>query len=145
MANRDQVYGTMLKPDEAERRLREQGARMTAQRLAVLEILSGNRTHPTADEIVADVRDRLGCVAPATIYNTLETLEELGFVRRIDGLEPRAHFDPDTSEHQHAICLRCKRVWDVEQMEAPDDLPEGFEVTDILVQGTCGQCARKHD
>lgn len=145
MANRDQVYGAMLKPDEAERRLREQGARMTAQRLAVLEILSGNRTHPTADEIVADVRDRLGCVAPATIYNTLETLEELGFVRRIDGLEQRAHFDPDTSEHQHAICLECKRVWDVEQMEVPDDLPEDFEVLDILVQGTCGQCARRHD
>jgi Fur family peroxide stress response transcriptional regulator len=145
MANVDHVYGKMLKPEVAERRLRKQGARMTAQRHAVLEILSGNRTHPTAEQIVAGVRDRLGCVAPATIYNTLETLEELGFVRRIDGLEQRAHFDPDTSEHQHAICLTCKRVWDVEPIDLPDDLPEDFEVTDILVQGVCGHCTREEN
>lgn len=114
---------------------------MTAQRRAVLEILSGNRTHPAAEEIVERVQERLGCVAPATIYNTLETLEELGFVRRIDGLEQRAHFDPDTSEHQHAICSKCRRVWDVAAMTPPPDLPSGFRTTDILVQGTCKDCA----
>ncbi len=61
------VYGSMLSPREAERRLREAGARMTAQRHAVLEILAGNRTHPTAEEIIAMVRDKLGCVSTATV------------------------------------------------------------------------------
>ena len=116
---------------------------MTAQRHAVLDILAGNRTHPTAEDIIAEVRRRLGCVASATIYNTLGSLEDLGFVRRIDGLEQRAHFDPDTSDHQHAICLKCRRVWDVASLSAPDDLPEGFEVLDILVQGVCGLCAHE--
>lgn len=141
MTAANMVLGKMLSPDEAERSLREQGARMTAQRRAVLSILSGNRTHPTADEVVGEVRQRLGCVSPATIYNTLQTLEELGFVRRIDGLEQRAHFDPDTSEHEHAICVGCRRVWDVASIASPADLPEGFEVSDILVQGICKDCA----
>lgn len=145
MPKQSDVYGTMLAPEEAEQRLRESGARMTAQRHAVLNILSGNRTHPTAEEIIAEVRDRLGCVAPATIYNTLETLEGLGFVRRIDGLEQCAHFDPDTSEHQHAICMRCKRVWDVAKIAEPPDLPERFQVVDILVQGICERCAHSQD
>lgn len=134
----------MLSPEEAERCLRDQGARMTAQRRAVLNILAGNRTHPTAEAVVSEVRDRLGCVAPATIYNTLQTLEELGFVRRIDGLENRAHFDPDTSEHEHAICVNCRRVWDLASIAAPADLPDGFAVSEILVHGVCKDCAGKH-
>jgi len=143
MTTRRSAYGAMLQPDEAELRLHKAGARMTAQRRAVLEILSGNRTHPAAEDIVAEVRKRIGCVAPATIYNTLDTLEEMGFVRRIEGLEHRAHFDPDTSDHEHAICVKCKRVWDVGKIEAPEDLPDQFQVSDILVQGICGECARE--
>lgn len=135
------VFGAMLEPELAAVRLRDSGARMTAQRWAVLEMLHGNRTHPCADEIVAQVQRKLGCVAPATIYNTLEALEDLGFVRRIDGLEQKAHFDPDTSAHQHAICQRCRRVWDVGPVEAPVDLPERFVVKDVIIQGTCSGCA----
>jgi Fur family peroxide stress response transcriptional regulator len=142
MAERSERYGAMLVPEEAASRLRERGARMTAQRRAVLDILYGNRTHPTAEEMVREVRNRLGCVSAATVYNTLQTLEDMGFVRRIDGLESRAHYDPDTSEHQHIICKNCRRVWDVSSIELPTDLPEGFKVTDILVQGVCAQCAQ---
>ncbi|MEI6503110.1 MAG: Fur family transcriptional regulator [Armatimonadota bacterium] len=138
---RGQVYGAMLTPAEAEEQLRKHGARMTAQRHAVLAILSGNRTHPTAEEMVAAVRERLGCVAPATIYNTLDTLVKLGFVRRIDGLESKAHFDPDTSDHQHAICLECRTVWDVGPAPTPAELPAGFTMHSTLVQGICGPCA----
>jgi len=137
------VYGAMLKPEEAEHELRGQGARITAQRRAVLDILHGNRTHPTAEALVDEVRLRLGCVAPGTIYNTLETLVKLGFVRRIDGLEQKAHFDPDTSDHQHAICLQCRTVWDVGPVEHPADVPAGFTVLNTLIQGICGRCAHK--
>lgn len=133
----------MLCPEQAETQLRRGGARMTAQRYAVLDALSGNRTHPTAEELVAQVREKLGCVSTATIYNTLDTLVQLGFVRRLDGLEHKAHFDPDTSDHQHAICLRCKSVWDVGPVAMPADLPPDFNVQDTLIQGICGQCARE--
>jgi len=143
VVGREGFYDTMLSPEEAERRLRSMGARMTAQRRAVLTVLSGNRSHPAAEEIVSEVRRRIGCVAPATIYNTLDTLEELGFVRRLDGLEGRAHFDPDTSEHEHAICVKCRRVWDVGSIDAPSDLPRQFRVSDILIRGICADCA--HD
>ena len=114
---------------------------MTAQRRAVLEILKDNRTHPTAEALIEQVRGKLGCVAPATIYNTLQALETLGFVRRIDGLENKAHFDPDTSPHQHAICSNCKWIWDVSSMSLPKDMPAGFLLKDILFLGTCSMCA----
>lgn len=131
----------MLDPDLAAEELKSSGARMTAQRKAVIDILSGNRSHPTADCIISQVRERLGCVSSATIYNTLDELYELGIIRRIDGLEQRSHFDPDTSIHHHAVCLKCKCVWDVSPVCYPPDLPEGFEVNDILYQGFCARCA----
>jgi len=144
MEKHSKPYGSMLSPELAAIRLRERGARMTAQRNAVLEILYNNRSHPTADMVIAEVRKRLGCVSPATIYNTLDTLEELGFVRRLDGLEERAHFDPDTSVHQHAICKRCKKVWDIELGEEIKGLPEEFAVEDIMIQGLCAECALQY-
>lgn len=134
-------YGAMLDVQLATTRLRDSGARMTAQRRAVLEILKDNRTHPTAEVLIEQVKAKLGCVAPATIYNTLQALEALGFVRRIDGLEARAHFDPDTSSHQHAICSHCKWIWDVSSVDLPVDMPDGFLLRDILFLGSCDKCA----
>ncbi|MHB0911874.1 MAG: Fur family transcriptional regulator [Armatimonadota bacterium] len=141
MSRDSRPYGAMLSPELAATMLREKGARMTAQRLAVLEILHNNRTHPTAEMVIEQVQGRLGCVSPATIYNTLETLYGLGLVKRIEGLEQRAHFDPDTSEHQHAICRKCRKVWDVRCTGTIDGLPEGFAIEDIVVQGLCPDCA----
>lgn len=129
--------GGMISRDVAASLLRETGLRMTAQRNAVLELLEGNRSHPTADAIITKVQERLGYVSAATIYNTLESLEELGLIRRIDGLEAKAHFDPDTSYHHHAICSSCKRVFDVDLGETR--VPN-FTVDNIVIHGLCDEC-----
>lgn len=133
-------YGKMLDVELAAKSLKASGARMTAQRMAVLNVLADNKAHPTADEIIAQVRKNLGCVSNATIYNTLEALENLGFVRKIEGLEQCAHFDPDTSQHNHVICMKCRRVWDIDEIMLPDNLPADFRVNDVLIQGTCKEC-----
>lgn len=130
--------GKMICFEEAMSRLREGGARITAQRRAVLDFLEGNRNHPSADDIVIRVQQKLGDVSPATIYNTLESLLEYGLIRRIDGLEQKAHFDPDTSPHEHAICRKCKRIFDVHV--DPISIP-GFSVHDITIHGTCDKCS----
>lgn len=141
MLKRIQMYGTMLSPEAAAAKLKKAGSRMTAQRKAVLDILYDNRTHPTAEALISQVQEKLGFVSIATIYNTLESLVELGFVRRINGLEQRARFDPDTSDHGHAICRKCKKVWDVDSPSTLPDLPDNFQVEDILIQGVCVDCA----
>lgn len=132
----------MLQKAAASEQLRGSGARMTAQRLAVLDALEANRTHPAAETIIDLVHQRLGHVSPATIYNTLESLESLGLVRRLNGLEPRARFDPDTTDHQHAICKCCGRVWDI---QVPDPEIPGFCVEDVVVRGICEQCQAKQN
>jgi Fur family transcriptional regulator, peroxide stress response regulator len=135
--------GSVLDPDAAEALIKQSGHRMTAQRRAVIDILHNNRSHPDAEEIIAQVRSRLGCVSQGTIYNTLETLEKMGVVRRVEGLERQAHFDPDTSDHQHAICRKCGHVWDVDSPLAHMNLPDEFVVESILVRGLCRNCVEQ--
>lgn len=130
-----------LRPETAEAMLRASGVRMTPQRRVVLQILDGNRTHPTAAGIVEQARERLGCVSVATIYNTLETLVALGLVRRLDVMESSMHFDPDTSPHHHFVCRECHRVLDVPQpLIDTMTLPGGHAIEDVILKGICAKC-----
>ena len=44
----------------------------TPQRLAILDYLEGNITHPSADDIFKAVSRRFRSMSFATVYNTLE-------------------------------------------------------------------------
>lgn len=130
-----------LRPDVATAMLKAAGVRMTPQRQVVLQILDGNRSHPTAAAIVSLARERLGCVSVATIYNTLDTLVRLGLVRRLDVMESSVHFDPDTSPHHHFVCRQCRRVLDL-PASAVDArfIPGGHTIEDVILKGVCAQC-----
>ena len=130
----------MLNINTAAKALKKAGARMTAQRYSVLEILENNTSHPTVDEIVEQVKRKIGHVSIATIYNTLDVLEEHGLVRKIHGLEAKSHYDPNTSNHHHAICVRCKKVFDLFFKLPDENTPINFKINDIVLQGLCKNC-----
>lgn len=130
-----------LRPDVGAAMLKAAGVRMTPQRQVVLQILDGNRSHPTAAAIVGQARERLGCVSVATIYNTLETLVRLGLVRRLDVMESSVHFDPDTSPHHHFVCRQCHQVLDLPAAAVdPARIPGGHAIEDVILKGVCAHC-----
>jgi len=57
--------------------------RCTRQRMAVYEALLSCDSHPTAEELFRLVKPRTERLSLATIYNTLEALEDVGLVRRM--------------------------------------------------------------
>ena len=138
----ESYQSNMLKPSEAIKTLKEQGSRMTAQRLAVLDILYNNRMHPSAEYIITRVKKKLGQVSVATVYNTLDTLEKNGFIKKIDGLETKSHYDSDTGNHSHCICKKCKIIFNVILNDdiKKDSLPDNFLLTDVILQGLCEKC-----
>src|SRR5688500_10533868 len=101
-------------PDLLIDRLRARDWRLTAQRRAVAEALSGPNLHLTADEVL----ERAGAVLPeisrATVYNTLTELVAMGEITEVatDGRARRYDPNPDRS-HRHLICDRCGRIVDV--------------------------------
>lgn len=126
----------------AEKTLRDAGQRMTRQRMLILTLLQNNKEHPTADDIIQAILKKQGHVTVATVYNTLDVLTKHGLIQKIDGLETRSHYDPNSAPHFHAICRKCKKVFDIETdknaFSAGDFTPET-----VLVQGICGKCRKE--
>jgi Fur family peroxide stress response transcriptional regulator len=99
--------------EEMIQRLKEQGFRMTPQRLAVLEILAVSNGHPSVEMIYEQVRPNFPTTSLATIYKTVNLLKELGEVVELDFSEESNRYDGNKPcPHPHLICQRCKSVVD---------------------------------
>lgn len=99
--------GSLSCGDIAER-LRQQGYRLTPQRLAVIDIVAGVGEHLTAEEIFAEVQAAHPYTNIATIYRTLQWLQQVGLVAPlIVSGEPVRYEFTATTRHHHLICLAC--------------------------------------
>lgn len=122
------------------------------QREKILDVLMRNAIHPTAEELLGFLQDENSNIGITTLYRNLNQLSQAGMIKKIDGLEPSAHFDHNTFEHYHFICEKCKRVYDIPSDIAPDliknvQLATGFEIKshDIVFHGICNDCKNRKE
>lgn len=120
------------------------------QREIILDTLSKNAIHPTAEALLEFLKRDDSNVGMTTLYRNLNQLADAGLIKKIDGLEPSAHFDHNTFEHYHFICEKCKKVYDIPSSVAPNLVKNtieetGFDITshDIVFHGICSECKRK--
>lgn len=120
------------------------------QREIILDTLSKNAIHPTAEALLEFLKRDDSNVGMTTLYRNLNQLADAGLIKKIDGLEPSAHFDHNTFEHYHFICEKCKKVYDIPSSVAPNLVKNtiketGFDITshDIVFHGICNECKRK--
>ena len=94
-------------------KLKEEGHRITPQRLAILRILAESHRHPSVEDIFEKVRVNFPTTSLATVYKTISVIKELGEVlelefsgghNRYDGLNPYPH--------PHLMCVKCKGIID---------------------------------
>jgi Fur family ferric uptake transcriptional regulator len=94
--------------------LRERGIYVTAQRLAVLDAV-GAQPHATAEDVLHGVRDQIGAISRQSVYDTLNTLSDLGLLRRIQPSGSAARYETRAGDnHHHVVCRDCGRVGDVD-------------------------------
>ena len=128
--------------------LRGAGLRVTTQRIAVCEFLAKTRSHPTPSQVYEAVQQVHPEISQATVYNTLNTLRDLGAIVEISAGTEHTHYETDPSPHVNLICLRCHEVSDLQDNLAPDILMDsifqntGFRATTLQVQvsGFCPAC-----
>ena len=105
-------------------RLREEGYRLTPQRIALLRLLAASDGHPSASDLYDQLQAQFPTTSRATIYKTLSLLKELDEVlelgfsdddNRYDGGRPYAH--------PHLICVRCRKIIDP-KVGMDDDLEQ---------------------
>ena len=133
-----------------EQRLRAAGLRVTAARLAVLEVLDRRDGHATAEQVRRDALERLGSVSVQAVYDVLSALTLSGLVRCIETPGHPARYEKRVGDnHHHFVCRHCGDTIDVDcavgeaPCLAPRALPAGFAVdeAEVTYWGTCDRCA----
>ncbi|WP_079654485.1 Fur family transcriptional regulator [Thermocrinis minervae] len=126
---------------------RSMGLRITPQRVAVYEVLLSRDDHPTAEEVYNEVKKRYPFVSLATVYRTIETLEQLNLVKRVAYWGNSVRYDANIQEHHHLICTKCGTIKDV-SFDFGLNLPEklyGYKVEgySVHIYGVCPACQQK--
>lgn len=127
------------------RRLDEAGYRSGAARREVIDLLAGEPCAVTALEIDR----RLDSVGRASVYRTLEQLEQLHLVQRVEIGGDAAGYervDPD-QHHHHLVCEQCGRLSpfadrSLEQAIEAVSQAADFDVAahDVVLRGRCPDC-----
>ncbi len=129
-------------------KLKRIGLKITPQRLGILNLLSGNQTHPSANQIFQEMFKEYPGISFATVYNTLSKLVEAGEIQELDIDPNKKRFDPSTSCHYHFYCKICGKVFDI-VYEPPLPLNikkiDGHQVEAIQLnlKGVCKGCRKK--
>jgi len=129
-------------------KLKQIGLRVTPQRQAILRLLEGNRTHPSAEDIYHEVLKEYSQISFATVYNTLSKLAEAGEIQELDIDPNKKRFDPCLSHHLHFYCRVCGKVYDVEnELTFPKAIHRlgghKIEAIQVNLKGVCDACAGK--
>ena len=121
------------------------------KREIILETLTENVVHPTAEYLHEKVKEKDPKISLATLYRHLNKLAENGIIKKIDGLETSSHFDHNTHKHYHFICTECGKVYDVSAEVAPELVEKTQNITDFTINshdvvftGICKDCKNKY-
>lgn len=96
----------------------QSGLRLTATRTAICKLLMESSNHPTAAEIYAELKKDYPSLSMATVYNTLNTLVELGVISELGYIgDDTLHYETRNHDHANLACVRCHTIVDVEGIE----------------------------
>jgi Fur family transcriptional regulator, peroxide stress response regulator len=126
--------------------LKEKGLRVTPQRCAVYVNLLSRTDHPTVEQLLRDLNQSFPISSQATVYSSLQALQNAGLVREVLLEEGVSRYDANVIPHHHFRCRCCGSIEDIGWSALPllslEGLrpglkAEGYEVT---VNGLCDRC-----
>ena len=128
--------------------LRARGMRVTPQRAIIFEAIEKLEGHITAEDIFQAVQQANPYISLATVYRTLELLQELRLISQTNFGRSQTYFAlKDHGPHHHLVCIECGAIEEFE-----DDLLEplrtslkmqfGFQANaeHLCIFGLCKSC-----
>ena len=134
---------------DIETTLREQGFRMTPQRLAIVKIIAEDTRHPTVDQVFETVHEAFPTTSRATVYKTFELLQDVGELLEFEFSEGGNRYDAKrVGPHAHVLCDGCGRMDDIEvdsaggSLLSEADANSSFQVMRQRIEfyGLCPKC-----
>lgn len=90
--------------------LRQEGYRLTPQRMMILGIIDDSMGHISAEEIHQKIREHYPFVNISTIYRTLNLLKKLRLISETDLGEGYVRYElleRERQRHHHLVCRQC--------------------------------------
>lgn len=138
---------TAKKSVPLEKLLRDRGARVTPQRVAILKAVRSAGRHPDAEAIYRYVSRKHSHISRDTVYRTLAMLEESGIIGSAMFVGNSRRYDPNIRKHHHLLCTRCRKIVDFsspafDRLSVPPSVVEEYKVlrTSVLIEAVCGKC-----
>ena len=83
--------------------LRQKGLRLTPQRQVILEVLTGDYSHPSPTEVYEKIKDDNPSISFDTVNRTLVLFAEKGLIKEVVNYGKSKRYDSITSNHHHFL------------------------------------------
>ncbi len=126
--------------------------RITPERFQVLDAVLSFDGHFDADDLFLQLKGSGSKVSRATVYNTLELLQDCGFVSKYRFGESHSRYEKTFGRphHDHLICLECGEIIEfasekLAKLQAEVCRENDFQAqsSSLQVFGICAKCRNK--
>jgi Fur family peroxide stress response transcriptional regulator len=126
--------------------------KFTSQRHAIYRALASSVAHPSVEDLYSAVKRSHPTLSMNTVYNTLDTLKEIGIASEISLWHDKARFDANQTTHHHLVCLHCKKIEDLhdnvlDELALSPKAKHQYRIVGYRVEfhGYCSDCKTKKE
>jgi Fur family peroxide stress response transcriptional regulator len=129
-------------------KLRDNGHKITPQRLAIVDILAKSERHPSVEDIYDQIIKDFPTMSLATVYRNIVLIKSLGEILELGFPDGSNRYDGNKPyPHPHVICIKCKKIVDPEldsldEMKNEVALETNFTILNHRLDffGICSNC-----
>ena len=139
--------------EHAHHVLKHEGFSRGGARDAVIEYLSRQDCATSAQEIHRSLEAEGRAIGIASVYRSLEALQNLQLVQRFDAGHGEGLYEPlapGGEHHHHVVCDECERIMPFEDPalervidKLAERVPYAIAGHDVVLHGRCPEC-QKH-
>lgn len=131
-------------------RCRENGLKITPQRLAIYKELFNSKEHPSADMVYRKIVAEHPTISFDTVNRTLHTFADIGVIDSVESHSGVRRYDSDVLPHHHLHCVKCGTIFDfcdprLDVIEVDEEITRHFSVLGkrVVISGICDSCSKE--
>ena len=129
--------------------MEQRDLKVSHQRVRILDFLTNNPCHPTADTVLQEMKKEMPTLSKSTVYKTLKAFVDAGILRELTIEDNEVRYEYNLLDHGHFKCRECGEIYDFTYMfdsDSAEDL-KGFRIDDknIYFKGVCRECLKYSD
>ncbi len=125
--------------------LRDNGIKVTPQRLSIVEELYG-QVHMSVDELYEAIKKKFPSISLATVYKNINAMLEKDFIQEVKIPHQKSKYELSKASHSHVMCESCGKVEDI-TLELGEIAQKAANLTHyqihndaLVLSGICPSC-----